>query len=145
MSRGKETSSKDIARVIKYIVSNPEASLRDVERATWIPFKTVDNIKNNLALEAVDKSEIIAGIIDSDKEIIQLANDISLHKFTQMADAIKDNPKDEVKLSDVKVLSEIADKSTKRVSIFWGEATDKNWGLKLPTVIEVIQPENIVK
>ncbi len=143
MSKGKQTSSEDIAKVIKHLVANPEASLRDVEKDTWVEYQTVNNIKKNMAFEVSKKSDIIADIVDSDKEMIQIANSLSLHKFKHMAKQVEDNPDKALELSEVKVLSEIADKSTKRVSIFWGDATDKNWGLKLPAVIEIVQPEKV--
>lgn len=113
MAKWKATSSEDKAKVIKEIVTNPDASLRDIEKTTWVDKDTVSNIKKNDAAEIADKSELIAKILDKDREIMDLQADLSLDKFRHLKWKAKD-----LSISEHKTLSEIAEKSTKRTSVF---------------------------
>jgi len=134
MAKWKATSSADKAKVIKELVTNPDASLRDVERTTWVHNSTVRLIKQNDAPEIAEKSQIVADIVSMDKEIIHIANELSLSKFKHL-------DFNELKLNDIKIVSEIADKSTKRVATFWWDITDKDWWLKQQDVVfQIINP-----
>ena len=68
--RGKSTSTKDKKKVIKAKLNNPEISLRDIEKETWINYQNAKNIIDDIPelLTTFDKEK---KMIDDKKELVK--------------------------------------------------------------------------
>ena len=81
MSKGKTTSSINKAKVIQEKIANPDNSLRDLEKKTWVNYRTVwRTIKQDLS-QVVTQSEHIANLIDTNQEILNITWDEIMNRL----------------------------------------------------------------
>jgi len=111
---------KNKAKVIKEVIKEPIQSQRQVADKAWIGLATANRILKELEQNGTE-SKILDDILGMDDNIIALSNWITL-------DIIKDkiaNNK-ELSLNDIKLISELANNSTKRKAIFWNSGKDND-------------------
>lgn len=114
---------KNKAKVIAVKLSNPLASEREVADKAWVSNGTahalIKDIEQNWAIIDNTKIDAIERIIETDKNIVELAQ-------AELQRRIKETPKD---ISTRDIIAS-ADTSAKRYSLFKWSATDDEWWLK---------------
>lgn len=108
---------KNQAKVIKELIKNPSLTERELAKKAWISKTSAHNHKEELG-QIWPKGEILARVLENDKEIMDLVAWLNVREFKKIS-------KKEwvIELNDLKIMSDIAEKSTKRYAIFW----DKEW------------------
>ena len=110
--------TKNKIKVIKELLRNPLQTEREIAKKTNISKSSAHNHTKELG-QNWPKSNLIDGIIKKDAEIVRLAQ-------AELEKRIKNNP---AKVSTRDIIS-AWDVSAKRYMIFKWDATDKEWGLK---------------
>ena len=72
--RGSRTKDEDKKKVIETKINNPDITLREIEEKTWINIETSRKIINQDLPAVVKSSENIANLIDSNNNLIALAD-----------------------------------------------------------------------
>ena len=104
---------KNKIKVTKEVIKDPLASQRDVAKKAWVGLGTANRVLKELEQSGTE-SKIIDSILEMDDQIIALSNWLTL-------DMIQEKIKDwkDLTVQDYKVISDIANNSTKRKAIFW--------------------------
>ena len=125
----KNITAKKIQKIIKEKIKNPDMPIREISKKTNVSKSSVDRLlKQNLG-HIGTKSDYIARIIDNDKEIMDLANEVIISKIKFIKKIQKaDNGK--VWIDVVEAIVDIAEKSFKRYTLLKWNVTDSEWGLK---------------
>jgi hypothetical protein len=77
----KNITAKKIQKIIKEKIKNPDIPIREISKKTNVSKSSVDRLlKQNLG-QIGTKSDYIAKILDSDKEIMDLANEVIISKI----------------------------------------------------------------
>lgn len=92
MTRGKRTSSKKEAEVINAKLSNPDNSLRDIQKQTWVNYVTAKRILDEVMPDYVTSSNTIKKLVEQNNLIMLLSWDKILWEF----DAWKEMRMDEL-------------------------------------------------
>ena len=127
--------AKSISKVAETLVNNPLLSEREIAEETWLGNWTVNRAKQQLE-QIGAKNEDIIQITDTDKKAIQLAQRIviqSLEKHVELSEA-----SGWLDLQEALKASWLAKESTARYSLFRGNATDEQWGLKWIDSIDIL-------
>lgn len=111
---------KNQAEVVKALIKEPTLTERELAKKTGLSNWTAHNHKIELEQNWA-KSTILDKVLEMDDHIMDLSNQITLQKIMEEA------PKDEegniivssLSLSDVKMIWDLANNSTKRKAIFW--------------------------
>lgn len=106
---------KNKAKVVKEIIKEPFDTQRDTAKKAWVSLGTANKILQELEQSWTKgmESQILDDILDNDDKIIALSNWVTY-------DTIKKNILDwDVSLTDTRIISELANNSTKRKAIFW--------------------------
>lgn len=123
MAKERSDKIKNKAKVIAVKLSNPYASEREVAKAAWVSNWTAHTISKEVEQNwaTIDNAKIdaIERIIETDKQIVELAQ-------AELQRRIKETPKD---ISTRDIIAS-ADTSAKRYSLFRGSATDDKWWYK---------------
>lgn len=125
----KNITAKKIQKIIKEKIKNPDIPIREISKKTNVSKSSVDRLlKQNLG-QIGTKSDYIAKILDSDKEIMDLANEVIISKIKFIKEIQKVDNR-EVWIDVVEAIVDIAEKSFKRYILLKWNVTDKEWGLK---------------
>lgn len=122
--RWRKTDSKKIAKIIKSKIKNIDATTEEIAKKTKTSRSVVSRVLNEELGEVGQKSDYIARIIDNDKEIMDLTNEIALKQLKKIRDM------ETISTYEVKTVVDIAEKSFKRYILLKWNVTDKEWGLK---------------
>lgn len=115
--RWSRTKLADKVSVIESKINNPDITLSEIRKETWLPTSTIDDIIKKDLPEVRKGSEIITQMIDSNNNIIAIWKKL----IETYLPALKVNRYD-----DLKKISEIIDTSFKQNQLVWWEATDRN-------------------
>ena len=118
--RPRADSQKNKKAVALAVAKNPTANTRELAKIAGVSKGTVNNKLGELRQV---KDEAILWICDKDMEIVTKAQEEILRRLNSQKELTK------MKTSEI---SSVAEASTKRYTIFRGNATDKNWGLNNP-------------
>lgn len=118
--RPRADSQRNKKAVALAVAKNPTASTRELAKIAGVSNGTVSNKLSELKQV---KDEAILGICDKDLEIVKLAQWIILDKL-----------QDKRTIADMKAseVSQVAEASAKRYSLFKWSATDASWWLNNP-------------
>ena len=112
--RPRADSQKNKKAVALAVAKNPMASTRELAKIAGVSKGTVHNKLGELKQV---KDEAILGICDKDMEIVTKAQEEILRRL---------NSNKELQKMKTSEISSVAEASTKRYTIFRGNATDKN-------------------
>lgn len=118
---------KKLWKVVKELLNNPLQTIREVSEKTWVSKSTVANYINEDLDKLGQKDEKIILITDKDFELMSL---IQEEKFRRMREE-----KDKINNTDINKWEETA---TRRYQIFKWDITNKEWGLKNITEIDIL-------
>jgi len=136
--RWKKTDLKKRANIIKEKIKNIDATNDEIAKKTKTSASVVSRVLNGELVEVGWKSDYIAKIIDSDRQIIELANSIVLEHLQFLA--CKEND-----TYSVKSVSDIAEKSFKRYILLKWNVTDSDWGLKSIEDFRKLSDDDLLK
>ena len=104
---------KNKAKVIKEVIKDPLGTQRQTAEKAWVGLGTANRILQELEQNGTE-SQILDDILKMDDNIIALSNWITF-------DTIKEKIEnwETLSLNDTKIISELANNSTKRKAIFW--------------------------
>lgn len=118
---------KKLWKVAEELLNNPLQTIREVSEKTWVSKSTVANYINEDLDKLGQKDEKIITITDKDFELMSL---IQEEKFRRMKEE-----KDKINNTDINKWEETA---TRRYQIFKWDITNKEWGLKNITEIDIL-------
>ena len=122
--RWRKTDSKKIAKIIKEKIKNIDATAEEIAQKTNTSRSVVSRVLIEELGEVEQKSDYIARIIDNDKEIMKIANEITLKQLKKIKDM------ETISTYEVKTVVDIAEKSFKRYTLLKWNVTDSEGGLK---------------
>ena len=120
MPKKRADKKKNVSKVAKELVKNPNASEREIAKNTWVSKSSVNRAKTEMGQTGA-KDKTIIDITNKDIKIVKLAQSIIEDKL---------NDKEAVKWMRITDVSKVAADSEKRYSIFRWSVTDQSWGLK---------------
>lgn len=123
---------KNQTAIIKEIVKDPMLSQRQIAEKTWLWKTTVQEHLQDIP--KATKSDRIKKILDKDLEIVDLA-------LTEISRRLTEQP-EELLMRDV-IAS--ADVSAKRYTLLQGSATDDEWWLKEPIIVQWMDIGDLVR
>lgn len=126
--RWKKTDVKKKANIIKEKIKNTDLTNEEIAKKTNTSRSVVSRVLNEELGEVGQKSDYIAKIIDNDKEIMDLANEIALNEMRKIQKSQKSWKW--LSLYEVKTVTDIAEKSFKRYTLLKWNVTDSEGGLK---------------
>lgn len=126
-----KVKAKNVWKVAEVLVSDPNATQREIAKKTGIARNTVIKAKEELS-QNWTKDPTIAYIVGSSKGRLQRSQGI----FDRWLDQIEEQ--DKIATKDIVVVKDIANDDMKRVTVFGGSVTDDNWGLN-----NVITPKQL--
>ena len=126
-----KVKAKNVWKVAEVLVSDPNATQREIAKKTGIARNTVIKAKEELS-QNWTKDPTIAYIVGSSKGRLQRSQGI----FDRRLDQIEEQ--DKIATKDIVVVKDIANDDMKRVTVFGGSVTDDNWGLN-----NVITPKQL--
>ncbi len=130
MAQWKATDVKTKAKILKEKIKNPDASIIDIEKKVNVNKDTVNKTIKEELKNLPSKSELIAKIIDNDKELLSIWTELSLDSFRHLSQKLKEK-KETLLLNDIKTVNDILDKAKSRVALFGWDVTNSEWWLKL--------------
>ena len=134
--------AKNIKALKAELLKNPLQTEEELWRKIWIARGSVNRLKDEMSEIVTNaKDSDILEITDEDKLIIQMSQAISRHSLWTIINKLDEDPSYALDLREAKTASEIAKESTARFSLFRWSATDDQWGLKAPAVINIVSPE----
>ena len=118
--RGKKTRDEDIEAVKIAKITDPQKSLRDIEKETWVNYVTVSDIIDEIPedLTGSNKWEKILNTMD---EIISEIADITRLAINPIRDKVIEWT---LTVGDLKALNDIAKNNFDRKQILTGKPTD---------------------
>ena len=126
--RWKKTDVKKKAKIIKEKILNTDLTNEEIAKKTKTSRSVVSRVLLNELGEVGQKSDYIAKIIDTDKKIMELSNEIALEEIEKIR--LKQTIWWYLSLYEVKAISDISEKSFKRYTLLKWDVTDREWGLK---------------
>lgn len=119
--RERSDSKKNTIKVVKVVLADPTKSQREIAKQAWVAVWTV-NAKLNQLEQVASKSDFIQRVLANDAKIIELWQKI-----------IHDKLSDEkyVKTLRPTEVSQVIKENTARYTLFKGDVTDDEWGLKI--------------
>jgi len=121
--RGKKTSSEKVAEVISKKIENPDLSLRDLEKETWVNYRTNWRIIKEDMSQVVTKTENASKLLDMSLEIVN--NGVSIINDEIKALKLKEWSLKINSLNDLKQLSWTIEENFKRSQLLQDKPTDK--------------------
>lgn len=120
--------AKNIAKVAKTLLENPLQTEREIAEQTGISNWTAHNIKWELE-QIWAKDDRILWITDTDLSILTIGQREIERRL---------NDKEEVEKMRTVEISQVIKESTARYTLFRGNATDNEWGLKQIESIDIV-------
>ena len=129
---------KNTAKIIKEVLKNPLATQDELVIKTGLWKGTVNrNIQeldqNGLLSDSIDK------ICNNDKELIWLVSWLNIREIKKYVD------KDEVSLTDLRIINDITEKSTRRYTLFKWDITNKDGWLKNIQEIDSLPLDQVIR
>ena len=121
---------KNKIEVTKEVIKKPLWTQREIAEAAWVGLWTANRILKELEQTGTE-SDILDNILSMDDEIIALTNWMTLDLIKEKIEAGKT-----LSVWEQKVLSDIANNSTKRKAIFW-DKKDGSWESNAPITIQI--------
>ena len=119
---------RNIDLIAAALVVDPLATTREIEERTWVSKSTVATHKANL-----DK------VGQKDERIINLTNkDLAIVTRAQELIELKLNDEKLVKDMNIRDISAVAKDSAARYSLFRWDATDREWGVKSISELDLL-------
>lgn len=118
---------KNKAQVAKSLIKDPTQSQRQVAKDTWLWLGTINRQTQEMEQNGTE-SDIMDRILGMDDEIMEMVNGITYKKIKK-----KIENDEELQLTDLKILWDLANNSTKRKAIFW-DRQDKGDSNKTITI-----------
>lgn len=114
--RGKNISSEDKIKVINAKLNNPEKSLRDIEKETWVNRQSSKRILDDTPeiVTSCDKWAIILDRLDTIIDNITIITEEATKKYIESK---------ELTIKDIKDLNDIAKTNFERKQLLTGKAT----------------------
>lgn len=123
--------AKNIKALKNELLKNPLQTEEELWKKIWIARWSVNRLKEEMSEIVTNaKNSDIIEITEEDKFIIQMSQAISRHSLWTIINKLDEDPSYVLELREAKTASEIAKESTSRYSLFRGNVTDENWGLK---------------
>lgn len=119
---------KNIAKVLKERINNPLETTREIAQKTWIDHSTVARIDKQLP-QIATKDQNILDICAVDFEIVKKWQAIINERLSQ---------KEEIDKMRTFEIAQTIEKSEKRYMLFKWDITNKEWGLKNITSVEIL-------
>ena len=120
MARWKRTRDEDIEAVKIAKITDPQKSLRDIERETWVNYVTVSDIIDEIP-EDLTRSNKWEKILATMDEIISEIAQITRLAINPIRDKVNDWT---LSVGDLKSLNDIAKNNFDRRQILTGKPTD---------------------
>ena len=113
---------KNVGKVAEVLIKNPNKTVREIAKETWIGSSTVQRAKVEVA-QSGTKDETIAYIVDKSKERIKTAQAI-FDRYIQ-----ESSQKEILEYKDVTLVKDIVKDDLWRVTVLGGNVTDEQGGL----------------
>ena len=110
---------KNVGKVAEALINNPNKTVREIAKETWIGSSTVQRAKVEVA-QSGTKDETIAYIVDKSKERIKTAQAI-FDRYIQ-----ESSQKEILEYKDVTLVKDIVKDDLWRVTVLWGNVTDES-------------------
>ena len=110
---------KNVGKVAEALINNPNKTVREIAKETWIGSSTVQRAKVEVA-QTGTKDETIAYIVDKSKERIKTAQAI-FDRYIQ-----ESSQKETLEYKDVTLVKDIVKDDLWRVTVLWGNVTDES-------------------
>lgn len=110
---------KNVGKVAEALINNPNKTVREIAKETWIGTSTVQRAKVEVA-QSGTKDETIAYIVDKSKERIKTAQAI-FDRYIQ-----ESSQKEILEYKDVTLVKDIVKDDLWRVTVLWGNVTDES-------------------
>lgn len=110
---------KNVGKVAEALINNPNKTVREIAKETWIGTSTVQRAKVEVA-QSGTKDETIAYIVDKSKERIKTAQAI-FDRYIQ-----ESSQKKILEYKDVTLVKDIVKDDLWRVTVLWGNVTDES-------------------
>ena len=110
---------KNVGKVAEALTNNPNKTVREIAKETWIGSSTVQRAKVEVA-QTGTKDETIAYIVDKSKERIKTAQAI-FDRYIQ-----ESSQKETLEYKDVTLVKDIVKDDLWRVTVLWGNVTDES-------------------
>lgn len=126
--------AKNIAKVAKVALKEPLLSRDEIAEKAWVWAWTASRALAELD-ETGRKSPDIIRITNKDKKAIELAQTIieqSLEKYVEMSEAAW-----WLDMNEAIRAASLAKEATARYSLFWWDATDKDWWMNQTVTIQM--------
>lgn len=118
MAKGKQTKLSDKKKVIKAKLEDPELSLRDIEKKTWVSKSVVKTVIDNVPEIVSTSSDKWASIMESIDDIIEKSTSIARKHLKVL------NDKERVDTKDVKTATEIGESFFKKKQLLEWKPTE---------------------
>lgn len=113
---------RNVGKVAEVLAKNPQATVREIAQETNMSIWAVHNSKVEVE-QSWTKDGTIAYIVGSSKNRIKKAQEIFDRYITEVEE------KEKLERSDVTLVKDIVKDDLARVTVFWWDVTDDNWGL----------------
>ena len=113
---------KNVGKVAEVLIKNPNKTVREIAKETWIGSSTVQRAKVEVA-QSGTKDETIAYIVDKSKERIKTAQAIFDRYIQESAD------KETLEKWDITLVKDIVKDDLARVTVLCSNVTDEQRGL----------------
>jgi len=114
---------KNVGKVAEALVNDPNKTVREIARETWLWSSTVQRAKEEVA-QSGTKDETIAYIVGSAKTRLRRISGI----FDRYIGEVED--KKEINAFDMRTIKDIAKDDQSRITVLWWDVTDKDGWLK---------------
>jgi len=119
-----KVKDKNVWKVAKEVIKNPNITRREIQAKTWLHPLTIQKAKEELNQNGT-KDPTIAYIVNKSKERIQRAQRI----FDRYLDEVEE--KEKLERADTNLVKDIVKDDLARVTVLWGNVTDDNgWLMK---------------
>lgn len=129
MARWKTTSSELKAKVISSKIKNPDMSLRDIQKETWVSKSTGKDILDNDLQEFRTSSDKITNLVDVNISIMTDWKKVIAKIVSDLADDTKESDIKINGMSDVKSLSSVLEDAFKQNQLLQDRPTENINGL----------------
>jgi predicted DNA-binding protein YlxM (UPF0122 family) len=114
MAPGKKTRLSQKKKVIAAKISDPELSLRDIEKQTWINHQTVSDIIDEIPKVLTSSDN---GLLENMKKMVSDISEITVNTVNKIKEK-------DVSVKDAKTLNEISEINWKRIQVMEWKPTE---------------------